>query len=135
MKTKAKVKAKVAKKVKAVPVRVPLASRNAAEIIGALKVAKVAAPNTTGPVSKVAPTTTRSHAVEAKFAAPVNVAPTVPTGFAEMYHARGGRLWFQVVATPELRAKVEMLKAKAGARTLNDLAAKLFDAAFAQYGI
>jgi hypothetical protein len=91
--------------------RVPLASRTAKDILGALR----------------KPSTTRSHAIP-----PVNDAKG---GFSEMYHARGGRLWFQVVATPELRARVEMLKAKAGARTLNDLAAKLFDDAFLRYKV
>lgn len=101
------------KKVAVMPQRVPLAARSAKDILMALK----------------APKTTRSHAI------PPSVQEPAKGGFAEMYHARGGRLWFQVVATPELRARVEMLKAKAGARTLNDLAAKLFDDAFLRYKV
>lgn len=102
---------------------------SASDIIKALKTGKAKA----HPISKgVAKATGAVSVAEVLKTAPI--APK-PESFSEMYHARGGRLWFQVVATPELRAKVEMLKAKAGARTLNDLAAKLFDEAFKAYSI
>lgn len=119
MKTKTKPRKVAHKPIAAKYDRVPLAGRTAADILKGIN------------ANKIAPTTTRSHAVPPS--TPAN--PPLEGGFSEMYHARGGRLWFQVVATPTLRARVEMLKAKVGARTLNDLAARLFDDAFVRYNI
>ena len=102
--------------------RVPIAAgpvavrRTAASIIGANKPVPVPV------IAQVAPPTS-----------PV-IAPTVAKA-TDLYQGRGGRMWFQMAATDAIRMRADILRVKAGARTMNDLAAMMFEALCDKHGV
>lgn len=108
-KTKSRKSVKIVSKPKAV-------KRTANEIIASLKIAPTIAPVVVAPV------------------APVVVAPMVGT-FSHAIAQAGPRKWFQLATTPELSAHFDILKAKMGCHTANELAGRVFDEAFVKYGV
>lgn len=105
-KTKSRKSVKIVSKPKAV-------KRTASEIIASLKIAPTIAP---------------------VVVAPVVVAPMVGT-FSHAIAQAGPRKWFQLATTPELSVHFDILKAKMGCHTANELAGRVFDEAFVKYGV